>query len=372
MAVDGVDIETLLTPISTDAPTGIDVRTDFSPTSLYFRLRDARAEARAAERAAETSGDGESGNDSWRNVKNLALKILSEQAKDLEVAAWLTEALVRSDGLAGLAAGAEIIGGLTERYWDQLYPMPDEDGMETRVAPVTGLNGEGGDGTLSQPLNKLPLFNNSVGEKVMLFQYEASAELQTISDQNRLEARLRAGVVPYADMQAAARATSPGLFVTLRRNLQAAQAAWDAMGAALDAAAGPASPPTRRIRETLEQIERIVKRYAPPEAGAADSTEPEAEQIATETADSAAAGGGTRQRRLATREDALATLTEIANWFRKNEPQSPLAYTIDDAIRRGRMSWPDLIAELVDDETARRNILVALGIKPTDASYGGV
>jgi type VI secretion system protein ImpA len=362
MAVDGVDIETLLSPISADAPTGVDVRTDFSPTSNYFRLRDARAEARAAERAAETSADGDTGNESWRNVKNLALKILSEQAKDLEVAAWLTEALVRSDGLAGLAAGAEIIGGLTERYWDQLYPMPDEDGMETRVAPVTGLNGEGGDGTLSQPLNKLPLFNNSIGEKVMLFQYEASSELQTISDQNRLEARIRAGVTPYAEMQSAARAAHPGVFVALRRNLQAAQTAWNAMAAALDAAAGNDSPPTRRIRETLEQIERIVKRYAPPEAGPAGDAEPESEQTGAETADPGA--GGTRQKRLATREDALATLTEIADWFRKNEPQSPLAYTIDDAIRRGRMSWPDLIAELVDDDTSRRNILISLGIKP--------
>jgi type VI secretion system protein ImpA len=56
-------------------------------------------------------------------------------------------------------------------------------------------------------------------------------------------------------------------------------------------------------------------------------------------------------------------LGEIAEYFRKTEPQSPLAYTIDDAIRRGRMSWPDLLAELVNDDTTRRAILVSLGIK---------
>jgi type VI secretion system protein ImpA len=362
MAIDGVDLETLLTPISVEAPTGIDMRTDFSPTSNYFRLRDARAEARAAERAAETSADGESGAESWRTVKSLSLKILSEQAKDLEVAAWLTEALLRSNGLAGLAAGAEIIGGLAARYWDQLYPMPDEDGMETRVAPITGLNGEGGDGTLSQPLFKLPLFKDANGERVMLFQYEQSAELQTITDQNRLDSRLRAGVVPYEQMQAAARANPPGSFVALRRDVRAAQAAWSAMAAILDEKAGRDSPPTRRISDTLEQIQRIVDRYAPPETPAAGEAAPEEE--AAEPTEAAPAGGATvGRRRLATREDALAMLGEIADYFRKNEPQSPLAYTIDDAIRRGRLSWPDLLAELVHDDQLRNSILASLGIK---------
>jgi type VI secretion system protein ImpA len=361
MAIDGVDIETLLSPISVEAPTGTDVRTDFSPTSNYFRLRDARAEARAAERAAETSADGDGSADGWRTVRSLSLKILSEQAKDLEVAAWLTEALVRSNGLAGLAAGAEIIGGLVERYWEQLYPMPDEDGMETRVAPVTGLNGQGGDGTLSQPLFKLPLFKDGNGEKVMLFQYEQSAELEAISDQNRKEARLRAGVVPYEQMQNFARANPPGAYVALRRDLRAAQAAWSDMAAKLDAAAGSDSPPTRRISETLELIGRIVDRYAPAEAAAAaeETGGGEAEAVA----ETAGPGGAVKQKRLASREDALAMLAEIAEYFRKTEPQSPLAYTIDDAIRRGRLSWPELIAELVNDEQVRRSILVSLGIK---------
>jgi type VI secretion system protein ImpA len=362
MAIEGLSIETLLAPISAETPTGVDVRADFSPTSSYFRLRDARAEARAAERAAETSADGESGADGWRAVKGLAVKILSEQAKDLEVAAWLTEALVRSNGLAGLAAGAEIIGGLTQLYWEQLYPMPDEDGMETRVAPVTGLNGQGGDGTLSQPLFKLPLFRDGQGEQVLLFQYEASADLQTITDSKRLEARLQAGVVPYDQMQAAARANAPGVFMALRRDLRAARDAWNAMAAALDAAAGRDSPPTRRISDTLDQIDRIVQRYAPSEVSS-ETAEPDASAVA-EVGLVEASAAPSKQKRLATREDALAILSEIADWFRKNEPQSPLAYTIDDAIRRGRLSWPELISELVNDESARKMILLSLGIKP--------
>ncbi len=369
MAIEGLDLEALLAPISDEAPAGADVRTDFSPASSYFRLRDARAEARAAERAADANPGGDNAApDAWRNVRSLAAKILTDQAKDLEAAAWLTEALVRSDGLAGLAFGASLIGGLVERYWDQLYPMPDEDGMETRVAPVTGLNGEGGDGTLSQPLLKLPLFNDANGEPVLLYQYEQSAELETIADQKRLESRIAAGVIPYDTMRGTARAVPPGVYVALRRNLEAAQTAWIAMGEAFDKVAESYSPPTRKIKDTLEQVAAIVNRYGPAPAAAAPA-EAEAEALegaaATDMGETAG-GNAAKPKRLATREDALASLTEIADYFRRTEPQSPLAYTIEEAIRRGRMTWPELVAELVRDDNVRTDILTRLGIKTGD------
>jgi type VI secretion system protein ImpA len=366
MAIDGIDLETILAPISAEAPTGADLRADFSPTSVYFRLRDARADARAAERAADADPGADTGMaEGWKLVRALAVKALNEQAKDLEVAAWLTESLVRSDGLAGLALGAEIIGGLAARYWDLLYPMPDEDGVSTRVAPLTGLNGEGGDGTLIQPLRKQKLFDDPNGGPVLLFNYEQSADLQTI-DAARAQARIEAGVVPFDRMEAMARAAGPGPLVALRRGLRAAEAAWDAMAAVLQERAGYDAPPTGRVRDILEAINQVVTRYAPPEQGPAAAAEDDFSEDAPAAAGAApaAAGGGTGPRQIRTREDALAVLVEVAAYFRRTEPQSPLAYTIDDAVRRARLSWPELLDELVADPSMRDAILISLGIKP--------
>ena len=67
---------------------------------------------------------------------------------------------------------------------------------------------------------------------------------------------------------------------------------------------------------------------------------------------------------VAGREQALRQLSEIAAWFRQNEPSSPLAYTLDDAVRRSRMTWPELITELLPDESSRNTLLTSLGIKP--------
>ena len=52
---------------------------------------------------------------------------------------------------------------------------------------------------------------------------------------------------------------------------------------------------------------------------------------------------------IVSREDALRALGEIANFFRRTEPHSPLSYTLDEAVRRGRMTWPELLAEVVAD-----------------------
>ncbi len=172
---DGFDLEALLAPIPGDAPQGIDIREDFSATSPYNRLRDARSEARDAERGQDAGGENtRDPTPLWRSVRELALKTLAETTKDLEVAAWLTEALVRSHGLAGLAAGAQLMAGLAEQYWDGLFPLPDDYGMETRVAPVTGLNGRDGNGSLIQPLHKMALFNRPDGAPVAFYQYQQS------------------------------------------------------------------------------------------------------------------------------------------------------------------------------------------------------
>jgi len=69
-------------------------------------------------------------------------------------------------------------------------------------------------------------------------------------------------------------------------------------------------------------------------------------------------------QRTASREDALKMLETIATYFRRNEPASPIAYTLDDAIRRAKLTWPELLEEVVPDINLRIAILTSLGIKP--------
>jgi type VI secretion system protein ImpA len=368
VAVTDLDIDALLAPFEGEQAAGTDPREDFSPQAPYRALRAARGTARTAERAADADPNAEqTPPPEWRTVRQLATKLLGGTCKDLEVAAWLAEALVRTDGLAGIAAGARIIAGLVRAFWDNgLLPPLDSDGVAGKVAPVEGLSGTGGDGTLMQPLRKTTLFLRPDGAPVPFWSFDASMKLKGEADQARVKQRIAAGVVPFDDMERDARAAGAARFAALRAETRAALQAWNDMSAALDEAAGGDSPSTSRVRVVLESILEVAARYAPPEAAPAAPQEEEEAVAADSTSNDGPTSAAARPAR-ENREDMLRDLTRIAEFFRRTEPHSPLAYTLDEAVRRGRMTLPDLLEELVPDAGARGNILTQLGIKMTKA-----
>lgn len=365
---EGLDLATLLAPISEEAPAGTDLRTDYSPDSLYYRLRDARAEARATERAIEGGETTDSGTPpQWRTITELGIEAIATRSKDLEIAAWLTEASLRGDGLAGFTAGVRLMKGLVETFWDDLFPLPDEDGIATRVAPLVGLNGVSGMGSLIQPLARVDLFQRPDGAPLQLWQYQQSFELAGIDDEARRQQRIEAGALPFETLENEARAAGSAGFVALQAEAAEAATAWQELGLALDTRVGADAPPTSHVRDLVEQIRSVAARFAGSEAGA--PAEPGAEPGETAGDGAATEPGGTvvtaaRPQGINSREEALRALAQIADFFRRTEPHSPLAYTLQEAVRRGRMTWPELIAEIVPDITYRSAILSSLGIRP--------
>ncbi|WP_366657433.1 type VI secretion system protein TssA [Fodinicurvata sp. EGI_FJ10296] len=375
-----IDIESLVLPIDGDSPTGSDIRQDVSPQSVYYQLKDARSAARAAERSADA--DSEEGGllPEWRAILELAPNVLTTQAKDLEVAAWYIEALARGYGFAGLRDGFELSRRLVEEFWDGLYPEPDEDGIETKVAPFSGLNGEGGDGTLIQPIRKILLSDGEV--PFAAWQYEQALEISKIVDEEKRTRRVEGGAMTMDGIEASVRETPPTFFRDLLDDIQAAIDAFKALADAFDAAAGPDAPPTSNIRNLMQSVQGIAASVSRDRLPAADSGAGEAAADAA-AGDGAAASGGSAGAGVAqgggtavptgavqSREQAFQVLAKIADYFRTNEPHSPISYSLDDLVRRGRMSFPDLLAELMDDADARRRLLTSAGIKPPQDEEG--
>src|SRR6202035_3077807 len=118
---------------------------------------------------------------------------LGAQAKDLEIVAYLIEALVRQYGFAALRDRLPLAHGLIAQYWDGLYPLPDEEGMETRVAPLTGLNGDEGEGTLINPIQKVPLTQGSSVGPYAYYHYQQALALNQIADVEARQARIDQG-----------------------------------------------------------------------------------------------------------------------------------------------------------------------------------
>ncbi|WNZ56679.1 type VI secretion system protein TssA [Microbulbifer sp. MKSA007] len=185
-----INIDELVAPISEDNPVGEDIREDRSPTSDYYSIKDARNSARAAERSAMFDDADTDLLAPWRDVAKAAENILGKKSKDLEVASWYTEALIRLHGFIGLRDGLQVIDSLVEQYWEGLYPLPDEDGLETKVAPLTGLNGDGGDGTLLMPIRSAGITPEGDYGDYSFFQFQQARDADRIADDDAKAARI--------------------------------------------------------------------------------------------------------------------------------------------------------------------------------------
>jgi type VI secretion system protein ImpA len=374
---DVIQLEALLAPIAGDKPAGADLRADPNPASDYFKLKDSRFAARAKEREIDGDPSLATGElPEWRIIMDLAPKLLTAQSKDLEIAAWLVEALLRRHGFPGLRDGFRLVRGLVEKYWDGLYPLPDEDGLTAKVAPLAALNGEGADGTLIQPIRKIPLTAGKDPGPFAAWHYEQAQKLSTVTDEKAKAWHGKAGTATMDQIEASRRATKPKFFVDLVDDLQLCQEEFAGLTAALDKVCGQDSPPSSTIRSTLENVMMIAStlgqdalaaaKAAAGVAAAADGAAAAAGNGAEAPGKAQAAPPGLMLGPIRSREDAFAALIQVGDFFRRTEPQSIVPYAIDELVRRGRMLLPELLGELIKDVAQRKTFFMVAGMKPPD------
>ncbi len=361
-----IDLAQMLAPLRQgEGGVGRDLREDYSPSSPYQKLRDARAEARAEERAQDAAEGEEGVPQPWREVKRLGTLCVAEQSRDLEIAAWLAEALVRLDGLEGLRDAAALLSGLLEGYWDAAYPLPDEDGLEGRAAPLAGLAGQSADGTLMQPLRRLPMFRRADGSAVSLYLWNLAEDTAALADAKRREARHASGI-PILSVLEQEAAAAGAQWRALGDAARAAAEAWDGFDAQLTARFGDAAPPARRVTDVLARLVALATRFggkAAPVMEAAPPPPVAAPEVVTATPAVIAAPPVAALNR----ESAIRQLESLAVFFRQTEPHSPLAYAIETLARRARMPLPALLEEVLPDAAVRHAMLSMLGIRPGPA-----
>jgi len=367
-----IDIAALLAPIAGDSgsPTGTDIRQDASASSIYYKIKDARAGARASERALLMEDDPDLVNSvvpEWATVLSTAPEILRSHAKDLEVAAWYTEGLLREYGLPGLRDGFKLIQGLVEGFWDGLYPMPDEDGIETRVAPLTGLNGEDGEGTLMVPINKVFLTQGH-DFSYATWNYEQALDIEKITDPKKKEARIAAGAISTKMIQQSVAETPVAFYVQFKQDLDECIEAFANMTAVLDERCERYAPPSSNIRNRLNRVKEVLGFLTKNIAlnAAAPEQAPEVAAVGQRAVVVPAVSTGPAvsivDAEITNRDDAHKVMLKVAEFFRQTEPHSPVPYALEQAVRWGNMSLPELLSELIADDRARQDYFKMTGI----------
>jgi type VI secretion system protein ImpA len=364
-----LDFHRLLKPISEQAPTGPELKDDDRLRAVYQAVKDAREAARVAEKKLYQAAWLDEADTSalqrpdWAKVRELASDVLANHSKDLWVASWLIESMARLHGFAGLRDGFRLTRELAERFWDGIHPRPDEEGYATTVAQLAGLNGDESEGALIGPIDHIPITVAGAVRALSSADYKQAVELDKLDPEKRAQ-RIERGALSLELCEQGIRDCPAEFFRGLLDDLQQALDEFIRLGEALETRCGktpdgyPAAPPTSAIRAALTDVRDRVTNLSRDTLGSSDEHEP-AEVHAAESGTAPSAASAPKGM---SREQAFRQLLQVADFFRRTEPHSPVSYALEQAVRWGRMSLPELLSELIGDTTARDELFKRVGL----------
>jgi type VI secretion system protein ImpA len=382
-----LDFEALLAPISDEAPSGPSLREHPELSRTYYSVREARNMAMEAERALarlalmeQSDFDRELGGKeearpvpNWGKAADMASDLLCQHSKDLWAVSWLIEAATRQAGVAGFRDGIKLCRLMSEKFWDTIHPRPDEEeGYAHTVAQLSGL-----DNTLSAPLEASPMLLSN--DRISWTNYQYALDLDQM-DPERRATRIDEGAVSSDEFNKAIRTADRNELLCTQADLSEAIGELKLFSETMDRLCGkdesgyPVGPPTSNLSQTLT---RMLQNFNVVTAGLLSTEQAGSQPLAgqpqsgelTDTSGNHAPTGNLMQRPVASRDEALQHLLRVADYFRKAEPHSPVSYALEQAVRWGRMPLPDLLKDLVSDESVLHEVFKRMGIsRPDDSS----
>lgn len=359
-----IDVETILQPIAGDNPAGKDIRDGKD----FDALKEAR---RQEEVLSQGDWQREAKVADWPKAIQIATKILTEQSKDLQVAVWLVEALIKRHGFAGLRDGLKILRGLHANFWDGLYPAIEDGDLEYRSGKLDALNK-----LLPFAVNNTPLVRASDGTSYTYVHWKESQDVENLrraaasdSEKRRqLDEALKEGKLEGEKFDKAVAGTPLTHCSALLDQLSGCWDAYGQLDQVLEEKYGEAAPSLRAVKDAVGEcrslMSSIVKKkggvgldvveIAQAEAGTKEAG------VAGFTATEGGLSGGIEPR---DRVEALRRLTAVAEFFRKTEPHSPISYLVQRAARWGEMPLEEWLREVIKDDSVLGGVRETLGIK---------
>ncbi len=339
-------VDELLQPIEGANPSGQDLRYD----PVYDAIREARRE----------DADLDLNQGAWQTErkvadlpKTIALSTgaLKKRSKDLQIAAWLTDALLRKEGFSGLAMGLKLCQGLLEKFWDTLYPPIEEDDLELRAAPLAI--------KLDIPVRQSPL--NREGHSWFLYTesravgYEDQAKDSNQKKARELKITKEKKLAPEL-FDKSFRETPKAFYAGLEKSLDESIASLKSLVALCDEKFGDSSPNYGKLTTALTEVRHVAhtllekKRETEPDPVVETPPEPapvpaadapgQSEQALTVAAEASPASGfsfNVSSSESPGRRDLVGRVAAVAATLRQREPNNPAPYLMMRGLR-----WGDL------------------------------
>lgn len=328
--------QNLLDPVTAEQPCGknledtdtlasIDAYQIFGQTTLEPVDDGDGAPARKEMRKSDRPPD-------WEHIRDEALAAL-QMSKDLRLLAHLGAASLRLEGIPAFVETLTVASSWLQSYWTQVYPLVDEDAIFRQNAlncfadPVAVLDG----------LRRAPLVSHQQHGRFSVRDLDIASGQVTVS-----------GSEPLPDggrISAAFAATPIEELRSLQSTLDGALTAIGAIdGAMRDAAGSELAPSFDGLSTQLNKIVAAVRaQVAVHPAGAGAEPGQEGGQGQDEGGQVVAVGA------IRSRQDAIRALDAAAEFFRRNEPSSPIPMFLERAKRLVSKDFLEVLADIAPD-----------------------
>ncbi len=367
-----INLDALLSPISEESPAGESVRY----SGIYDEIAEAR---RADDDAAQGEWVTQLKVSDWRKVIDLSVPTLEKDTKDLQIAAWLSEALVKQYGFAGLRDSLKLMSGLQNIFWETLHPEIDEGDMEGRANAVSVMDKQTAFAIKSAAITGSSGYSYNDWEDSKRFDIPDNIDTLDSSDQAKyreLKAQAeKENRVTAAKWRVEIAASRRTFYEELNFTINECLAEYAELNRVNEEKYDRNQVPGMgNLKKALDEVQTQVKKVLEDKRQEEpDEAEAENNEEATEGEEGTmvkVAGVATASGAIQNRSDALKRLSDIAQFFQKTEPHSPLSYLIQRAVKWGNMPLESWLQDVIKDETVIYNIRQTLGFNtqsPSDA-----
>lgn len=333
-----IDVNRLLQPITDAAPCGDNLEYDaaFGELERFAKGKEERRSGAEIIPAEEPK---------WPEVAEAADGLL-ERTRDLRVLAYLTHAALNVDGFAGLAAGLQVVHGWLQTFWDSVYPQLDKEDDNDPTLRINSMGALDSREGIVRTLARVPLVASRAAGRYSL-----------------RDIRLAKGEVAPAGAE---KKPDPALIDAAFADCDVAQ-----LGAAAEG--------VREASKTLEAIvallgERVGTGRAPTIANLTKDLRSlqvlltqQLEKRGVAVAAAGAEAGGQLQAApppppggIRSREDAIRILDDVSDYFRKNEPSSPVPLLLQRAKRLVSKDFMEILRDLTPNAVSQAEAIGGL------------
>jgi type VI secretion system protein ImpA len=364
-----LELKQLLSPITVENPSGSNLKY----TGLYDEIREAR---RQEEDLEQGEWKRELKVAHWEKVQSLCFDALKLNSKDIQLCAWLAEALMKTEGFRGLNESLKLLSGIHKSFWDSFYPQIDEeDDYEARCNTLSYL-----DRQIGLAIKEIPLTRSISGLQYSYVQWEQSREFEIPENQEGLSYEERQRVIELKSRaeeehkitteqwRSAKNGTPRAFYETTLAQMEECREELNLLYDTLNELYTDQAPGLGSLKNSLDEVYSLVKRITEEkrllEPDTVTTEQKSSLELTQETNQTFYSNTGV----VKSRQEALQKLSEVAEYFRKTEPHSPVSYLVNRAIKWGNMPLDEWLKDVIKNDGVLDNLRETLGFNTNNGN----